>query len=334
VRVESSPLGAEVRLDGEVRGETPLTLEQLNGDKTYEVELQREGYQVETREMTPSEASEPLDVKLESSDGVLKISSYPSDAEILVDGESVGYTPVTAANIRRGESHRVVARLNGEEVEREVDWEKDEPPVKEVQLEFEGQKEADRDEERAERGGGRGAGAARAGRRSAGRGSSGRSGTGGGGSESSDDSSSTELNLFDDSEEESKSKGSSRGASASGGSNRKASGSESGENSGEEGSSEDLDIWGSDEGGEEVSSSSSGGGESAGNGYLSVQVKKGWGKVYVDGQKVASETPLINHSLGPGTHEVKVYYPVLKRSSDVRTVQVESGKTERVIFDP
>ena len=65
-----------------------------------------------------------------------------------------------------------------------------------------------------------------------------------------------------------------------------------------------------------------------------MQVRKGWGKVYVDGQKVASETPLVNYALSPGSHTVKVYYPVLKRYSKKRTINVKSGETTRTIFDP
>lgn len=136
IRVSTKPVGAEVILDGESKGESPLSLNALDPEEAYELEIQREGYASVTREFTPSEQSEPIEIELEKTGGVLRISTYPSDAEVELDGETVGYSPVTVNEVERGETHELVARVDGRKVEREVSWEEGEDPVKKVRLEF------------------------------------------------------------------------------------------------------------------------------------------------------------------------------------------------------
>jgi len=343
LRVRSDPPGATVRLDEEKRGETPVDLEGLKGDETYRVEVERDGYRGKSRNVRPSEQSKPLEFSLERSKGVLKVSTDPAGAEIEVNGEKIGYAPVRAEGLHRDEAHDVRATLDGETVTEEVEWEEMDEAVQEVDLELEvgsGGGAAPGRESRGTRG-----------RRAPERGTAGadRVGTKGrseDGDPGSSEASGEELDLFDDSESESGASGGERGKVAA--REEAGAGDDGGEGSG--GDSAELDIWGTegaDESGESGSSeesaeqeggrSGSAGGRADGSkeeAFLSVQVKKGWGKVFVDGKEVASETPLVNHSLSPGTHEVKVYYPVLKRASEVRTVRVESGETKRVLFDP
>ncbi|MFB6375443.1 MAG: PEGA domain-containing protein, partial [Bradymonadaceae bacterium] len=151
----------------------------------------------------------------------------------------------------------------------------------------------------------------------------------------------SDSTLFSDSSGSSESS-ESTGSSAASQGEEQASASESGGGDSSDESSDEpknLDIWGSSGGGGSgKENSSAGGGETDGQkekkGFLSVQVQKGWGKVYVDGNKVASETPLVNYAIEPGEHVVKVYYPVLKRYSEERTVEIKSGETTRAIFNP
>ena len=55
-------------------------------------------------------------------------------------------------------------------------------------------------------------------------------------------------------------------------------------------------------------------------------------QVFIDGQVVATSTPLLNHELEPGTHRVKVYYIELRRFSEERRVRVVAGETRSVYF--
>ncbi len=70
------------------------------------------------------------------------------------------------------------------------------------------------------------------------------------------------------------------------------------------------------------------------HGYLSVAAVP-WGSVQVDGERVATETPLVKYRLAPGTHEVALC-PAADCSGDVRvqTVEIRPGKTTAVHFGP
>jgi serine/threonine protein kinase len=66
-------------------------------------------------------------------------------------------------------------------------------------------------------------------------------------------------------------------------------------------------------------------------GRLSVRAEPD-GQVFVNGQVVATRTPLLNHELEPGTHRVKVYFVELRRFSEERRVRVVAGETRSVYF--
>jgi len=67
-------------------------------------------------------------------------------------------------------------------------------------------------------------------------------------------------------------------------------------------------------------------------GYLTVNSYP-WGAVYVDGQRVASSTPMYRRPLAAGRHRVSVYNPDRKASSPTRTVVVRPGETTTAGFD-
>ncbi|MFO7675619.1 MAG: PEGA domain-containing protein [bacterium] len=111
VSVNSTPEGAAVRVGGTRRGTTPLVLTDLAPGR-HELELTRAGY----RDYRGSlEVPEPA--------GVIKVTTIPSGAQLVVDGRSVGSVPDTGmvvTGLGPG-SHTVVARLPGRpDQEREV----------------------------------------------------------------------------------------------------------------------------------------------------------------------------------------------------------------------
>ncbi|MFP4599645.1 MAG: protein kinase domain-containing protein [Persicimonas sp.] len=74
----------------------------------------------------------------EADNAVLKISTYPPDAEISVDGESVGRSPVGVGGLSREHVHTVVANfVDGRELSQDVRWADSDERVKEVELTFE-----------------------------------------------------------------------------------------------------------------------------------------------------------------------------------------------------
>jgi formylglycine-generating enzyme required for sulfatase activity len=97
VAIRSDPPGAEVHLDREPVGVTPLTLQVLEGRHAYE--LRRSGYKshVDTIEVTAGEARELPMVRLEPADAMLRVTSDPDGATVLVDGTYRGETPLELA---------------------------------------------------------------------------------------------------------------------------------------------------------------------------------------------------------------------------------------------
>ena len=107
--VESEPAGAEITVDGEPRGETPLALEELPfGD--HEVRLALQGYDAESHDVSLSAESPTAELRAELSrsrrvarDGTVSFISVPPGATVFIDGKKVGTTPLDGVRLRAGE---------------------------------------------------------------------------------------------------------------------------------------------------------------------------------------------------------------------------------------
>ncbi len=67
-------------------------------------------------------------------------------------------------------------------------------------------------------------------------------------------------------------------------------------------------------------------------GTVSISVSRGWGRVYIDGEKLAGTTPIVGHSLLPGQHLVRVEIPSTSRVY-TRTIFVESQQDYDLNFN-
>ncbi len=86
----SEPAGATVSVGGAYRGETPLDL-YLEPGREHEVSVSKAGHTTEKRQVrVVSGQSQQVDVALTPQEGELQISAWPTDAELLVDGEARG----------------------------------------------------------------------------------------------------------------------------------------------------------------------------------------------------------------------------------------------------
>ncbi|MEQ8514457.1 MAG: PEGA domain-containing protein, partial [Chromatocurvus sp.] len=106
VSIDSDPSGATVVVDGDTIGRTPLTAEILQGERT--LLLQAAGYADLTRALSLSagEARDLGKLALLPAAGMLALESQPSGANITVDGEYRGQTPLTV-ELTPGAAHRI-----------------------------------------------------------------------------------------------------------------------------------------------------------------------------------------------------------------------------------
>ncbi len=95
VHVSSSPSGAQVMVDGNVLGTTPLDTEIIQGQRIFELSLT--GFKP-VRLDTTIMAGVPLlldSITLEPNDGTLILTSQPTGATVTLDGAFQGSTPIT-----------------------------------------------------------------------------------------------------------------------------------------------------------------------------------------------------------------------------------------------
>ncbi|MFP4449112.1 MAG: PEGA domain-containing protein, partial [Bacteroidales bacterium] len=93
--VVTTPMDAEVYLEGEKQGKTPLTLKDLLiGD--YDLKLKKEDFGTVTKSFSIQE-DETIQVEEQLPEGKkITITSQPSGAELYIDGEHAGTTPYEA----------------------------------------------------------------------------------------------------------------------------------------------------------------------------------------------------------------------------------------------
>ena len=108
-----------MRVDGQVRGETPLVLPDL-AFGAHEVRVEMRGYESQAREASLSPASPDAEVRVTlvrppaPAQGGAEVVSTPPGAEVSVDGRLVGTTPLPGLKLKPG-PHRIDVRLDGHE---------------------------------------------------------------------------------------------------------------------------------------------------------------------------------------------------------------------------
>ncbi len=95
ITIDSLPQGATVLVDGEAAGTTPVVLEILQGER--QLILQKEGFAhwQEVLTITASEAQDMGTVELQPAAATIRLVSLPNRANVTVDGEFRGQTPLT-----------------------------------------------------------------------------------------------------------------------------------------------------------------------------------------------------------------------------------------------
>ena len=95
LRVETSPAGADVFLNGEPRGVTPFELKIQPGEHNVKLRLEEyEDWQQRVRIEEGRDYPIKVDLKPVLKESILSVTSAPSNASVFVDGASKGKTPV------------------------------------------------------------------------------------------------------------------------------------------------------------------------------------------------------------------------------------------------
>ena len=97
VSFTTNPPGAEVQLNGQALGLTPYTAEILEGE--HEVTVKLAGHKIwqDELEIVAGQNIELTDITLERADGLVLIRSQPSGANVTINGEFRGQTPLEVA---------------------------------------------------------------------------------------------------------------------------------------------------------------------------------------------------------------------------------------------
>ncbi|MES3006714.1 MAG: PEGA domain-containing protein [Pseudomonadota bacterium] len=122
----TTPAGAEVLVDGQVLGTTPYRAEILQGD--HEVTLKLAGHKAwqDSLEVVAGQTVELPAVALERADGLVFIRSQPSGANVTINGQFRGQTPVEVA-LPPGRSHEIALFKSGfDETTRTIETRPDE----------------------------------------------------------------------------------------------------------------------------------------------------------------------------------------------------------------
>ncbi len=118
--IQSEPQGAEVYVDGEIKGKTPLVLEGLKTGE-HEIHIKKEGYgDWNDKVLCQSTERQNVSAALQTIYGAIDISSQPDGAMIYVDGKESGRTPSVLKDIAAGSRTITIAADGFEKWSRKV----------------------------------------------------------------------------------------------------------------------------------------------------------------------------------------------------------------------
>jgi len=112
IEVSSAPEGAAVFVNGHLAGATPVRVSDL-APGSYAVRLEKQGHLPLVRQVQVGAVGVTLSETLAPTpSGRLQVSVNPPGAEVLLDGELVGHTPLSLASVPAGMYEMVIRKAN------------------------------------------------------------------------------------------------------------------------------------------------------------------------------------------------------------------------------
>jgi hypothetical protein len=112
VRVDSKPVGAQVKIDGQPKGATPLSVQVSSGAHVMELSIGGEPRVIPITVNSGETLGQYVELAGAPATGRLGLTSLPSGASILIDGQPRGVTPVELSDLPAGD-HELILDLNG-----------------------------------------------------------------------------------------------------------------------------------------------------------------------------------------------------------------------------
>ena len=108
--ISSEPSGAEVLINGQKMGTTPITVNLTAGD--HQMELRKDLYSTDRSTFTlQGGTTQQITRKLIPRFGFLSVQGTPANADLILNGKPIGKSPVTAMEINSG-AHTLIARMD------------------------------------------------------------------------------------------------------------------------------------------------------------------------------------------------------------------------------
>jgi hypothetical protein len=117
--IESKPTGAQVKVDGEVKGVTPLSVSLDAGAHVVEIAAGGEPRVLPVTISAGATLAQYVELSSISALGRVNIQSTPVGASVLLDGQPRGTTPIDLSDVSAGE-HELVLDYNGHRVRQTV----------------------------------------------------------------------------------------------------------------------------------------------------------------------------------------------------------------------
>lgn len=114
VRFNSTPEGAQVFVDGVLKGKTPFSIPEMTPEVATHIRMEMEDHEPFDAIYTPKKGeSEPVFGKLQPMKGLLLLNSEPAGAQIVIDGYSKGETPLLITTLDVKKEHAIVLKKTG-----------------------------------------------------------------------------------------------------------------------------------------------------------------------------------------------------------------------------
>jgi hypothetical protein len=110
--VDSKPVGAQVKIDGQPKGATPLSVQVSAGAHVMELSVGGEPRVIPITVNSGETLGQYIELAGAPATGRLGVSSSPTGAAILIDGQPRGVTPAELSDLTAGD-HELILDLNG-----------------------------------------------------------------------------------------------------------------------------------------------------------------------------------------------------------------------------